>query len=162
MPRRQPDPRRDAPPADRRMGTGTSSSSVASVTAADLATLGRQLYAVDLTAIAEPSADLTSRCANLGITFSDRRAIKVLKLVAASACCAVEQGVAVGLLGAPICLGPRRADRPAGRVGQRHSEAAPKRAASPRSPRRRNAWTVRTWPANWKRSRRNFAPTSTV
>ncbi len=57
----------------------------AAVTAADLAEVGRQLYAVDLAGVSELYADTAFKVRDLGIAFSDRRAIKVLKLLAASA-----------------------------------------------------------------------------
>ncbi len=56
-----------------------------SVTAADLRALARQVYNVELTGITERYADVVARVRDLGIAFSDRRAVKVLKLVAASA-----------------------------------------------------------------------------
>jgi MoxR-like ATPase len=55
------------------------------VSADDLRELGRQVYAVDLSPVAERYAELVFRVRDLGIALSDRRAVKVLKLVAASA-----------------------------------------------------------------------------
>jgi MoxR-like ATPase len=56
-----------------------------SVSADDLRHLARQIYRVELTGIAERYADVVSKVRDLGVAFSDRRAVKVLKLVAASA-----------------------------------------------------------------------------
>ncbi len=56
-----------------------------SVSAADLRDLARQVYHVELTGIAERYADVVSKVRDLGVALSDRRAVKVLKLVAASA-----------------------------------------------------------------------------
>jgi MoxR-like ATPase len=56
-----------------------------SVSANDLRHLARQIYRVELTGIAERYADVVSKVRDLGVAFSDRRAVKVLKLVAASA-----------------------------------------------------------------------------
>ena len=56
-----------------------------SVSAADLRTLAQQVYNVELTGIAERYADVVSKVRDLGVALSDRRAVKVLKLVAGSA-----------------------------------------------------------------------------
>jgi MoxR-like ATPase len=56
-----------------------------SILAADLRTLARQVYRVELTTIAERYADVVAKVRDLGVALSDRRAVKVLKLVAASA-----------------------------------------------------------------------------
>ncbi|MGE3804125.1 MAG: AAA family ATPase [Gemmataceae bacterium] len=56
-----------------------------SITAAELRQLARQVYQVDLSAVAELYADTVFKVRDLGILFSDRRAVKVMKLVAASA-----------------------------------------------------------------------------
>ena len=56
-----------------------------SVSANDIRHLARQIYRVELTGIAERYADVVSKVRDLGVAFSDRRAVKVLKLVAASA-----------------------------------------------------------------------------
>jgi MoxR-like ATPase len=57
----------------------------ASVSAADLRALARQVYRIELAGIADRYADVVSKVRDLGVSFSDRRAVKVLKLVAASA-----------------------------------------------------------------------------
>jgi MoxR-like ATPase len=57
----------------------------ATVTADDLRTLARQVLQVDLSPVRERYADTAFKVRDLGIAFSDRRAVKVLKLVAASA-----------------------------------------------------------------------------
>jgi MoxR-like ATPase len=57
----------------------------ASVSAADLCALSRRIYAVDLTGVSELYAETVFKLRDLGVAFSDRRAIKVLKLLAASA-----------------------------------------------------------------------------
>ena len=56
-----------------------------SVSASDLRTLANQVYRVELDGIAERYADLVWKVRDLGIGLTDRRAVKVLKLVAASA-----------------------------------------------------------------------------
>ena len=56
-----------------------------SVSANDLRHLAQQIYRIELTGIAERYADVVSKVRDLGVAFSDRRAVKVLKLVAASA-----------------------------------------------------------------------------
>jgi MoxR-like ATPase len=56
-----------------------------SVSAADLRSLAQQVYAVHLTGIVERYTEVVSRVRDLGIALSDRRVVKVLKLVAASA-----------------------------------------------------------------------------
>lgn len=57
----------------------------ASVSAADLRELSRQVYQVDLGSVSELYAEVVFKVRDLGVGVSDRRAIKVLKLVAASA-----------------------------------------------------------------------------
>jgi MoxR-like ATPase len=57
----------------------------AAIKADDLRALGRRLYEVELTSISERYAELVFRVRDLGVALSDRRAVKVLKLVAASA-----------------------------------------------------------------------------
>jgi MoxR-like ATPase len=56
-----------------------------SVAAADLRELSRRVHAVDLTGVVDRYADVVLKVRDLGVAMSDRRAIKVLKLVAASA-----------------------------------------------------------------------------
>ena len=56
-----------------------------SVSAADLRALSQRVYQVELEGIAERYADVVSKVRDLGVALSDRRAVKVLKLVAASA-----------------------------------------------------------------------------
>jgi MoxR-like ATPase len=55
------------------------------LTADDLRDLAGQVYAVDLSAVEEPYAEVVFKVRDLGVALSDRRAVKVLKLVAASA-----------------------------------------------------------------------------
>ena len=55
------------------------------LTAADLRQLSASVMSVDLGPVRERYAELVFRVRDLGIAFSDRRAVKVLKLVAASA-----------------------------------------------------------------------------
>ena len=55
------------------------------VTAANLRDLSRRVFDVDLSPIGELYADVAFKIRDLGIALSDRRAVKVLKLVAASA-----------------------------------------------------------------------------
>jgi MoxR-like ATPase len=59
--------------------------SEAGVSADDLRELSRQIYAVDLTPVRELYAEVVFKVRDLGIAFSDRRAVKALKLLAASA-----------------------------------------------------------------------------
>lgn len=55
------------------------------VSVADLAALSRELAQVDLEAVLEPYIEAVFKIRDLGIAYSDRRAVKVLKLLAASA-----------------------------------------------------------------------------
>jgi MoxR-like ATPase len=57
----------------------------ASVGAADLTKLVKHLYEVDLDPAREAYTEVLLRVRDLGVAFSDRRAVKVLKLIAASA-----------------------------------------------------------------------------
>jgi MoxR-like ATPase len=56
-----------------------------SLTADDLRALARQVYRVDLSGVAERYTEVVFKVRDLGVALSDRRAVKVLKLVAASA-----------------------------------------------------------------------------
>ncbi len=56
-----------------------------SVTSADLRALAGEVYRVQLGGIVERYAEVVSRVRDLGVALTDRRAVKVLKLVAASA-----------------------------------------------------------------------------
>jgi len=56
-----------------------------SLTATDLRELAKAVYEVDLSAVTEKYAEAVLKLRDLGIAFSDRRAVKVLKLLAASA-----------------------------------------------------------------------------
>jgi MoxR-like ATPase len=56
-----------------------------SVSAGDLRALAHQVYRIELEGVAERYADLVWKVRDLGIGLTDRRAVKVLKLVAASA-----------------------------------------------------------------------------
>jgi MoxR-like ATPase len=55
------------------------------VTSEDIRDLSRQLYDVDLTPVREVYAEAVFKARDLGVALSDRRAVKVLKLLAASA-----------------------------------------------------------------------------
>jgi MoxR-like ATPase len=57
----------------------------ATVTADDLRRLADAVYAVELTPVRERYADLAFRVRDLGVALSDRRSVKVQKLIAASA-----------------------------------------------------------------------------
>jgi MoxR-like ATPase len=57
----------------------------ASVSADDLRALSGRLYAVDLSAVSELYAEVVFKVRDLGVALSDRRAVKVMKLLAASA-----------------------------------------------------------------------------
>jgi MoxR-like ATPase len=59
--------------------------SATSVSAADLRALAGQVYRVDLTPVMELYVDVVHKVRDLGVNFSDRRCIKVMKLLAASA-----------------------------------------------------------------------------
>ncbi len=56
-----------------------------SVSAADLRALAQRVYDVELEQIVERYAEVVSKVRDLGVALTDRRAVKVLKLVAASA-----------------------------------------------------------------------------
>jgi MoxR-like ATPase len=56
-----------------------------SITADDLRALGKEVYRVDLGGIAEHYAAAVSKVRDLGVALTDRRVVKLLKLVAASA-----------------------------------------------------------------------------
>jgi MoxR-like ATPase len=58
---------------------------VASITSGDLRALARRVMDVDLSGVRETYADAAFKVRDLGVGFSDRRAVKILKLVAASA-----------------------------------------------------------------------------
>lgn len=79
--------RREAMPALLSAGWALEQSSPleSTVTAEDLAALARRTYEIDLSNVAEPYAEAVFRVRDLGIALSDRRAVKVMKLVAASA-----------------------------------------------------------------------------
>ena len=55
------------------------------LTADDLRAMSRQVLAVDLSAVLDAYADAVSKARDIGIGLTDRRAVKLLKLVAASA-----------------------------------------------------------------------------
>jgi MoxR-like ATPase len=55
------------------------------ISADDLRALARRVMDVDLSGVREPYTDAAFKVRDLGVGFSDRRAVKVLKLVAASA-----------------------------------------------------------------------------
>ena len=57
----------------------------AGVSAADLRTLADRVLDVDLSGVSGPYAELVWKVRDLGVALSDRRAVKILKLVAASA-----------------------------------------------------------------------------
>ncbi len=56
-----------------------------SVSASDLRALSARVHEVDLSGVTEPYADVVFKIRDLGIAISDRRAVKMLKLLAASA-----------------------------------------------------------------------------
>jgi MoxR-like ATPase len=56
-----------------------------SVSARDLRDLGRRVYEIGLDAVIDRYAEIISKVRDLGVALTDRRAVKVLKLVAASA-----------------------------------------------------------------------------
>ena len=130
------------------------------VSAADLRELSARLYRVDLTAVPERYAEVVFKVRDLGIAMSDRRAVKVMKLVAASALlCGRRGGEHLRLLGPPLRLGPRGADRPAGLADRRRPRAARRRA------RCASRWrlppggsTARSWPASSTPPRPSRAP----
>jgi MoxR-like ATPase len=62
-----------------------SSVPAAGVSSSDLRELSRQIYDVNLEPVREIYAETVFKVRDLGITFSDRRAVKGLKLLAASA-----------------------------------------------------------------------------
>ncbi|MCI0464451.1 MAG: AAA family ATPase, partial [Gemmataceae bacterium] len=62
-----------------------SAEAASTVTADDLRVLSRKVYEVELEPVTELYADTVFKVRDLGIALSDRRAVKILKLVAASA-----------------------------------------------------------------------------
>ncbi|RUL85746.1 AAA family ATPase [Tautonia sociabilis] len=60
-------------------------SPAAAVSSADLRALSRRIYDVELSGVSAAYAELVWKVRDLGVALSDRRAVKVLKLVAASA-----------------------------------------------------------------------------
>jgi MoxR-like ATPase len=56
-----------------------------SVSAADLRILSRRVHEIDLSGVSEAYAEVVFKVRDLGIAISDRRAVKMLKLLAASA-----------------------------------------------------------------------------
>jgi len=56
-----------------------------SITSSDLRALAKEVYRVELDGIAEQYADVVSKVRDLGVALTDRRVVKLLKLVAASA-----------------------------------------------------------------------------
>jgi MoxR-like ATPase len=62
-----------------------STGATTSVSAADLRALSRKIHDVDLTKVTEPYAEVVFKVRDLGVAISDRRAVKMLKLLAASA-----------------------------------------------------------------------------
>jgi MoxR-like ATPase len=56
-----------------------------SISAEDLRALTRRVYEVDVHAVADRYAGVVSKVRDLGVALSDRRVVKILKLVAASA-----------------------------------------------------------------------------
>ncbi len=81
------DLRRESMPRLLRAGWAleTAEPPVADVTAQDLADLSGELYRVDLSEVLGPYTEAVYKVRDLGVAFSDRRAVKVLKLLAASA-----------------------------------------------------------------------------
>src|SRR4051794_11581715 len=79
--------KRDAMPSLLRAGWGLERAVPleATVQAEDLAALSARIPLVDLSAVSEPYTEAVFKVRDLGIAFSDRRAVKVLRLVAASA-----------------------------------------------------------------------------
>ncbi len=79
--------RREAMPSLLRAGweLETSGPLASTLSTADLATLSDQIARVELAAIMDAYIELAFKVRDLGVAFSDRRAVKVLKLVAASA-----------------------------------------------------------------------------
>ncbi len=63
----------------------TSAPTRSNITSGDLRTLSARIPAVDLSGIREAYADLIFKARDLGVAISDRRAVKMLKLLAASA-----------------------------------------------------------------------------
>jgi len=113
-----------------------------SVTADDLRGLVRRVYAVDLSAVSAQYAEAVFKIRDLGIAMSDRRAVKVMKLLAASAVlCGRAAAAPSDLWVLAVCLGPRGADRPAVASHQRHSGS--------NGPARRRGPSARGHAAGW-------------
>jgi MoxR-like ATPase len=66
-----------------------------SVAADDLRALAGRIRGVDLTGVAERYAEVAFKIRDLGVTFSDRRAVKTMKLLAASALLCGREAAAV-------------------------------------------------------------------
>jgi len=112
--------KREAMPSLLRAGWGleTAGPLATVVSAADLAALSLEIPRMELASIMDAYVELVIKIRDLGIAYSDRRAVKVLKLLAASACCAGDaKPNGFRFLGVALCVGPRGADRTAGRVG---------------------------------------------
>lgn len=62
-----------------------SAGATTTVSAADLRALSRRVHDVDLSGVTEPYAEVVFKVRDLGVAISDRRAVKMLKLLAASA-----------------------------------------------------------------------------
>jgi MoxR-like ATPase len=79
--------KREAMPSLLRAGWGleTAAPLTAEVSAADLAELSREIPQVDLANILDAYIEVVFKIRDLGVSYSDRRAVKVLKLLAASA-----------------------------------------------------------------------------
>jgi MoxR-like ATPase len=111
-----------------------------SVSMDELAALSAELPRVDLSEVHEPFVKLVLHLRNAGIELSDRRAVKLQRLVAASALlCGRTQAIPLGPLGLPAHLGRTRTRRSHPRHRRsRHRErrAAPRRRRLQHEPRR--------------------------
>jgi MoxR-like ATPase len=88
----------DGADSDHAPADDAAAESAVPVTADDLRQLARQVLRVDLSGVYSVYADAVVRLRDLGIAFSDRRAVKVLKLIAASAVlCGRQQAIGADL-----------------------------------------------------------------
>ena len=88
----------DGADSDQATADDAAAESAVPVTADDLRQLARQVLRVDLSGVYSVYADAVVRLRDLGIAFSDRRAVKVLKLIAASAVlCGRQQAIGADL-----------------------------------------------------------------
>ena len=106
-----------------------SGSATTTVSAADLRALSRKVYDVDLSRVVEPYSEVVFKVRDLGVSISDRRAVKMLKLLAASALLSGRESANPSDLWVMRYVWDRgRADRPPLGPHQRRPRPASRRA----------------------------------